>query len=130
MKVIVYCVTYTLLSLGLVALVLPDWYVEKRLGGKYVISYMSSTERDLCYKKNAYSYARVLPSSVLSCGHDNKWIIAKTNNGTYYIIDKRKDFIVDNATNIIGPLDSLRFYALKDILGIHLQLTTIPQSNR
>ena len=106
--------------------VISGWYVEQRLGCGYTLEYW-----DAGYSRIVHWGEAIIDKPIMSCGHDRYWIIAKTIDKDYYIIEKSKPFSWDGSDQILyGPLDSLSFYAFKQEKGIPLGLRIIPQNDK
>jgi len=109
------------------AWIVSNWYVEQHLGGGYALEYISSNNSRIFY---GGKYV-VVEAPVKSCGYDRRWIVVKTNEGQYYIIDKSITFSPDSIGSIVtGPLDSSSFYVQKNNRQIKVGLRTIKQDDR
>jgi hypothetical protein len=106
------------------------------LGDGFKLSEYSFREVEImyCLDNCCNSGYHVISQTIVGCNFDSNWIIAKTdssyNNGVndfaYWIFEKT-GFATDNMdssikANLIGPLDSMKFYNILLEKNIKLQL--------
>jgi hypothetical protein len=108
---------------------------EDYLGNNFILSEYSNKERQILYseEKCAVSGIPIVPMTVEAYAFNSNWIIAKSSEEKYWIIDKRfhTDGMTDKSkdeyirSHVSGPLDSVSFIRSLHNLKINLELARI-----
>lgn len=125
LKIGLIVVSLVVVFLAGAALVIRDFYVEKKLGNNYLLCVWARDAYDITYRVSFWEDGRpVLHDFVSELEYSNRWIFVKSLSGRYWVIDKSIPYhSIDDSLqkkigryseSVIGPLDSLSFISYKD----------------